>query len=119
MMMSELWATIATENVETLRDFYSCLLQTQAQREIPGVYAEFVVGGLRLGLFRPRDRQEFHSSTPGGMSLCLEVEDIQEAIAYLSSIGYPPPGAIQTASHGQEIYAYDPDGNRLIVHQNL
>ncbi|MDB9519959.1 VOC family protein [Roseofilum reptotaenium CS-1145] len=118
MVMSELWVTIATENVETLRDFYRCVLNTQAQREIPGVYAEFIIGGLRLGLFRPRDRQEFHSSTPGSMSLCLEVEDIEDAIIGLSHLGYPPPGAIQTASHGREIYAYDPDGNRLIIHEN-
>ncbi|MBP0037214.1 MAG: VOC family protein [Roseofilum sp. SID1] len=118
MVMSELWVTIATENVETLRDFYRCVLNTQAQQEIPGVYAEFIIGGLRLGLFRPRDRQEFHSSTPGSMSLCLEVEDIHEAIALLSSLGYPPPGSVQKASHGQEIYAYDPDGNRLIIHEN-
>lgn len=118
-MVSELWVTLATENLGALQEFYSRLLQTQAEREIPGVYAEFVVGGLRLGLFQPRDRQEFRSSTPGAMSLCLEVEDIHQAIALLSKIGSPPPGSIQTASHGQEIYAYDPDGNRLIVHQNL
>lgn len=118
-MISELWVTIATENLERLKSFYSGLLQTQAQGEIPGVYIEFVVGGLRLGIFQPRDRQEFQSSTPGAMSLCVEVDDIQEAIAHLHHLGYPPPGVIQTASHGQEIYAYDPDGNRLILHQNL
>jgi len=118
-MVSELWVTLATENLGELQEFYSRLLGTQAEGEIPGVYAEFVVGGLRLGLFQPRDRQEFRSSTPGAMSLCLEVEDIHEAIALLNKIGYPPPGEIQKASHGQEIYGYDPDGNRLIVHQNL
>lgn len=118
-MISELWVTIATENLEQLKAFYSSLLQIQGQGEIPGVYIEFVVGGLRLGLFQPRDRQEFRSSTPGGISLCVEVNDIQEAIAHLNHLGYPPAGEIQTASHGQEIYIYDPDGNRLILHQNL
>jgi len=117
--MSELWVTIATENLDRLTDFYSCLLHTQAQREIPGVYAEFVVGGLRLGLFRPRDRHEFRSSIPGAISLCLEVENLEDAIAHLTRLGYPPPGEMQTASHGREIYAYDPDGNRLIIHENL
>ncbi|MBA2747243.1 MAG: hypothetical protein H0U45_00545 [Tatlockia sp.] len=52
------------------------------------------------------------------MSLCLEVEDLASAIAYLINIGYPPPGEIVTASHGKEIYACDPDGNRLILHQS-
>jgi hypothetical protein len=51
------------------------------------------------------------------MSLCLEVEDIYGAIAHLTAIGYPPPGSLMTTSHGREIYGYDPDGNRLILHQ--
>jgi len=43
---------------------------------------------------------------------------LKEAIAYLTSLGYPPPGEITTASHGREIYAYDPMNNRLILHQS-
>ena len=41
----------------------------------------------------------------------------QQAIAraHLTNIGYPPPGEIVTASHGKEIYAYNPDGNCLNV----
>jgi len=53
-----------------------------------------------------------------GMSLCLEVESLDAAIAHLSQLGCPPPGNILTASHGREIYAYDPDGNWLILHQS-
>ncbi|MGL4621884.1 MAG: VOC family protein, partial [Chroococcidiopsis sp.] len=34
-----------------------------------------------------------------------------------TEIGCPPLGQIVTASHGREIYAYDPDGNRIILHQ--
>jgi len=51
------------------------------------------------------------------MSLCLEVADLEGAIAHLTQLGYPPSGAIITASHGREVYAYDPDGNWLILHQ--
>jgi hypothetical protein len=51
------------------------------------------------------------------MSLCLEVANLDQAIARLTHLGYPPPGPILTASHGREIYAYDHDGNRLILHQ--
>ncbi len=51
------------------------------------------------------------------MSLCLKVPDLEVAIAHLTRLGYPPPGEILTASHGREIYAYDPDGNWLVLHQ--
>ena len=46
------------------------------------------------------------------------MNNLETAISHLTSLGYPPPGEISTASHGQEIYAYDPDGNRLILHQS-
>lgn len=55
----------------------------------------------------------------GAMSLCLEVRNLESAIAHLTALGYPPPGEILTASHGREIYAYDPAGNRLILHQSI
>lgn len=51
------------------------------------------------------------------ISLCLEVSNLEDAIAHLTALGYPPPGDISIASHGREIYAYDLDGNRLILHQ--
>ncbi len=52
------------------------------------------------------------------MSLCLDVENLEVAIAHLTQLGYPPSGDIITASHGREMYAYDPDGNWLILHQD-
>ena len=33
-------------------------------------------------------------------------------------LGIFKPKEILTASHGKETYAYDPDGNRLILHQS-
>ena len=53
------------------------------------------------------------------MSLCIEVENLKEAIASLTALGYPPPGEIIEASHGTEIYAYDPANTRLILHQSM
>ena len=113
------WVTIAATNIEPLVEFYSQLLAESPHYHSPNTYAEFQLPGLRLGLFKPRDnhRQEFEQSEQSGLSLCLDVDDLDAAIAQLSNMGYPPPGEIIVASHGREIYAYDPNGNRLILHQ--
>ena len=83
-------------------------------------YGEFHLPGLKLAIFEPSlaHAAEFSQVSSGPMSLCVEVNDLEAAIAHLTSLGYPPPGDIIHASHGKEIYAYDPDGNRLILHQS-
>ncbi|AMW27590.1 VOC family protein [Arthrospira platensis] len=111
--------TISTPNLAKLSQFYSDLLGMGPHIYIEGVYAEFQLPGLQLGIFEPRggDRQEF--SSPGGaMSLCLQVCYLEKAIENLVELGYPPPGEIITASHGREIYAYDPCGNRIILYES-
>lgn len=110
--------TLAVINIENIRNFYTQLLNQAPINQIPNVYVEFQLSGLRLGIFQPKitNQQEFESGK-SRMSLCLEVTDLENAIAHLTSLGYPPPGEIITASHGREIYAYDPEGNRLILHQ--
>ena len=114
------FATLAATDIDTLVGFYAQLLAQEPKLYIPDVYAEFQLSGLRLGIFKPKEnhRVEFENSAQSGMSLCLEVDDLEKAIAHLTSIGYPPPGEITTASHGREIYAYDPANNRLILHQS-
>lgn len=111
---------LAAAEFDTLVKFYSQMLAQEPKPYIPNVYAQFQLCGLRLGIFKPQanHQDEFKNSTQSGMSLCLEVENLEEAIAYLTSLGYPPPGEITTASHGREIYAYDPMNNRLILHQS-
>ncbi|MBD2306816.1 VOC family protein [Chroococcidiopsis sp. FACHB-1243] len=111
--------TLATHDFELLSNFYQQFLEQSPVNQIPSIYAEFQVTGLRLGIFKPKasNQAEFMNSTQSSMSLCLEVKDLEAAIAHLTTIGYPPPGQIVTASHGREIYAYDPDGNRIILHQ--
>lgn len=110
--------TLATFDLETLVGFYTHFL-SRPTTYIPNVYAEFQLASLKLGIFKPkqRDSSEFEYSAKSKMSLCLEVSDLESAIAQLTALGYPPPGSIITASHGREIYAYDPDGNRIILHQ--
>ncbi|OWY67317.1 glyoxalase [cyanobacterium TDX16] len=111
--------TLATQDFELLVNFYQQFLEQTPLERIPNIYAEFQISGLRLGIFKPKasNQAEFINSTQSSMSLCLEVKDLEAAIAHLTEIGCPPLGQIVTASHGREIYAYDPDGNRIILHQ--
>jgi predicted enzyme related to lactoylglutathione lyase len=104
---------LADPEGDTLWRFYQQLFGLEPAVYLPQVYAEFDLPGLRLGIFKPKDVAEFGGT--GNMSLCVEVADLEAAIACLSALGQPPPGAIKVASHGREIYAYDPLGNRLIL----
>ncbi|HIK46757.1 MAG TPA: glyoxalase [Leptolyngbyaceae cyanobacterium M65_K2018_010] len=113
------YLTLASLQVDRLVDFYAALLQQDPVSWVPSRYGEFHLEGLRLVLFKPRADQvgEFQSRRPGQCSLCCEVSDLEQAIAHLDQLGYPPPGPILEAPHGAEVYAYDPDGNRLILYQ--
>lgn len=110
---------LASAQITAQVSFYSKLLDISPQPNSP-TYAEFQLKGLRLALFTPNENNatEFAASTSGPMSLCIEVSDLKSAIARLQALGHAPPGEIMHTSHGQEIYAYDPDGNRLILHQS-
>lgn len=112
--------TLAATDIKILVEFYGQLLGIEPRSYIPEIYAEFRLPGLKLGIFQPKSTQveEFADRAKTGMSLCLEVADLDAAIAEFSRLGYPPPGEILTASHGREIYAYDPLGNRIILHQS-
>jgi hypothetical protein len=112
--------TIAALEYEKVIDFYRELLSQEPKPYILNVYGEFQLPGLRLGIFSPKinHQSDFNNSAHSSLSICLEVANLENAITHLHQIGYPPPGEIITASHGREIYAYDPAGNRLILHQS-
>lgn len=105
----------------TLVPYYRELLGQPPDLEISGGYAEFQLVGLRLGIFQPKANHqlEFAAPSSGSMSFCFEVPQLEAAIERLTAIGYPPPGEMTRASHGREIYAYDPAGNRLILHESF
>ncbi|MEH2450393.1 VOC family protein [Nostoc sp.] len=115
------FVTIASVNCEELVNFYSRFLEQKPIILIPNIYAEFNLVGMRLGIFKPKNtnESEFEAIAKSKISLCLEVNNLEDAIAHLTALGYPPPGKISIADHGREIYAYDPDGNRLILHQAI
>jgi len=113
------YIAIAAIDITEMVNFYSKLLELKPEKFLPNVYAEFDSPQLRLAIFKPKieNVSEFDNSRGSGISICLEVVDIENAIAHLAHIGYPTSGNIMTASHGKELYAYDPAGNRLILYQ--
>jgi len=112
--------TLASVNLAAQVEFYSAFLAIAPQPHAP-TYAEFELPGLRLAIFSPKPSSaaEFTAANSGAMSICLEVNDLNSAIARLKDLGHSPPKEIMHTSHGDEVYAYDPDGNRLILHQSL
>jgi predicted enzyme related to lactoylglutathione lyase len=99
--------------------FYTTLFDQKPAVNIPRVYAEFHLAGLRLGIFQPKSEQrDQFIGRAGSMSLCVEVSSLEQVIDHLNAIGHPPASAIMTASHGREFYLYDPMGNRLILHES-
>lgn len=117
---TDAFVTLATFDIENLVGFYTQFLGVEPTTYIPDIYAEFRLSSLKLGIFQPKQihLSEFENSAKSKMSLCLEVSDLESVIAHLTMLGHSPPGEIITASHGREIYAYDPDGNRIIIHQS-
>lgn len=117
---TDAFVTIATTDLENVVLFYTNFFGKKPIKVIPNVYGEFQLIGVKLGIFQPKktNESEFINSLKSKISLCLEVSNLEDAIAHLTALGYPPPGEITTASHGREIYAYDPDGNRIILHQS-
>jgi len=127
-LCKEVFLALATSHLERATQFYSRVFAIAPTQKIPGVYAEFRLPGLKLGLFSPKAAHlpEFAQGR-GAMSLCLEVAQLEGAIAQVHAAyevlpesdraTIPPTGEIITASHGREVYVYDPDGNRLILHE--
>jgi predicted enzyme related to lactoylglutathione lyase len=113
------FVALGANNWQVVVEFYQQLLGQKPQSLVPNIYAEFSLQGLQLGIFYPKDAEEFNNSKAASLSLCLEVDNLEKAIAVLTKLGYPPPGKIAIASHGREIYATDPAGSRLILHEAI
>jgi predicted enzyme related to lactoylglutathione lyase len=121
-MIKTAWLTIGTDHFTKVVEFYRLVLQQDPKPFSPDRYAEFHLPGLRLGIFSPQadHQQEFAHSEQSGFSLCLEVENLEMAIAQFQRGNLKLHSCeIQTASHGREIYVYDPAGNRLILHESF
>jgi predicted enzyme related to lactoylglutathione lyase len=108
--------TIAATDFDQVWKFYAQLLGQEPQPFTANVYAEFNLPGICLGIFRPKAGHPFISGR-GALSLCLEVDDLEQAIAHAQAGYYASAATIVTASHGREADVYDPEGNRIILHQ--
>lgn len=119
MVYHAAFVALASRSFDRLVQFYSRLLQQDPQPYWPERYAEFQLPGLKLGIFQPGSdqRQEFVGPAGGGFSLCLEVGNLEQALAIYENLGDLPTASIQTPSHGREAYIYDPEGNRLILYE--
>ncbi len=117
---TEAFVTIATVNFKELVDFYAQFLSQNPRNYTPNSYAEFQLSGLKLAIFKPKESHftEFNDSFKSSVSLCLEVHDLDSVMYHLEELGHPPFSEITRASHGREVYAYDIDGNRIILHQS-
>jgi predicted enzyme related to lactoylglutathione lyase len=111
--------TIATINFDRMVAFYAELLHQSPDPYQPGIYAGFRLPGLELGIFQPAGpRQEEFDPPSRSLSLCLELLNLDEAFTELAQADNTPISAMVSASHGREFYIADPDGNRIILHQN-
>jgi predicted enzyme related to lactoylglutathione lyase len=117
----DMFVVFASTNIAELTSFYTDILGQAPKKYIPDTYTEFQLTGIKLGIFQPKLEHEFEfsNSNHSKMSLCLEVENLEGAIAYLRKLGCNISKEITIASHGREIYAYDPDGNRIILHETI
>lgn len=113
------WITLAPKNFSTACEFYSQLFGKPPDKTLIRsdqlIYAEFHLTGFNLGIYAPKSPPEASGHSP--LSMCFQVDDLESSIAHITRLGYPPPGEIVIASHGREVYAFDPDGNRLILYQ--
>ncbi len=118
---TEAFVALGSIDLDKLVIFYTQLFGQNPQPYQPKIYAEYHLPGLRLAIFVPKPDHELEfgqsrQSKTGSMSICLQVSDLEQVIRELEVMSYPL-GNIITASHGRELYIYDPDGNRLIFYE--
>lgn len=117
---------IAASPFSLTSEFYQQLFNQSPKNFQPERYAEFHLPGICLALFSPKptQAQEFSAPAQSPISLCLKLESLEAAIDEVKMIEQKlrldcQMGEISHASHGRELYLYDPQGNRIILYQPL
>lgn len=118
MRYTKVFITIGAEPWREVVDFYAQLFLVTPQPCAENRYAEFKLGSLRLGIFKPSaDHANEFQGNSGSLSFCVEVENLEQAIAKVIAAKGTVSPEIVAASHGRECYAYDPLNNRIILHE--
>jgi catechol 2,3-dioxygenase-like lactoylglutathione lyase family enzyme len=117
---TEAFAAIGANHYAETVDFYRAVFGREPDERIRDIYVAFHLPGLKLGIFEPRaeNRPEFENPTDAhsSLNLVLRVPSVERARAELAARRpRRPPGEICDTNHGREFYAYDPEGNRLIL----
>lgn len=119
---TEVFAAIGANDYPATVNFYRTLFGREPDERVRATYVAFRLPGLHLGIFepRPQNRPDFanpaESQGHGSLNLVLSVPDADQARSALAALNPArPPGLIQPTRDGREFYAYDPEGNRLIV----
>jgi predicted enzyme related to lactoylglutathione lyase len=117
---TEVFAAIGANDYSATVDFYRRLFGREPDERSRDIYVAFHLPGLHLGIFEPRasNRPEFLNPADGhsSLNLVLRVPHVEQARTELAALNpVRPPGPIQPTNYGREFYAYDPEGNRLIV----
>ncbi len=115
---TEVFVAIAAIDLAPIVQFYEAVFSCKPVHVQGDRYAEFHLGQLRLSIFKPSTQNESEfSAQSSGLSLCLEVDDLDAFTQHLRTLGLSVSTSIMTASHGRELYIYDPLANRLILHE--
>ncbi len=120
MKYSKILVSIGTEKIEECVAFYQKLFGYQPRVYKKSVYSEFDFQGLTLAIYKPRSADEenlSNSNKSNGLSICLQVENLESVIVELKNLGDPLISQIKEDSNMKEIYIYDPGGNRIIFYQ--
>lgn len=104
--------SIATANLDQLQAFYQNLLGMPPTVTLPRVYVEFRLTGLRLGLYTSH-HPDFKACR-GASSLCLQVNSLDPMLANWADHLVSP---VREDFHGREVDLWDPDGNRVVIHE--
>ena len=76
-------------------------------------FVEFKLNGASRLSIADEARTSMNSAGGKGITLTLEVDDIEEAHRYLNEAGIHPPPINDHAWGARVIHIYDPEGNRI------
>jgi predicted enzyme related to lactoylglutathione lyase len=116
MIYTKAFVTIAAPQWGRSIAFYSQLLHQEPEGLQADRYGAFDLGGWKLVIYCPKLGEQAPPTPYPTLSLCFQVPDLDATLAHLARLNLDP-GPIQTASHGREVYLYDPDGNRIILYE--